>query len=176
MQARRHARWLRRTSRGDVRAFRRLYAELYPPLERYVARRVSDDADRDDLVATCFERMLDRAERFDPDRGTVRAWAFGIARNLVIDHHRGRGRLAPLDPLVLETRADDEAPDGPLQAVLRDEALEQLRAVIAELDRDQRELLSLRFGEELRHAEIATVLGLSEAAVRKRLSRLRQDD
>lgn len=174
MQARRHARWLRRTLRGDVHAFRRLYAELQPPIERYVGRRVLDDADRDDLVATCFERILDRGGDFDADRGSVRAWAFGIARHAVVDHHRRRGRTAPLDPVVLDARLPDGPQDGPLQAVLRDEQIAELRDAVAELDESQRELLALRFGEELRHAEIATLMGLSEATVRKRLSRLRQ--
>ena len=59
--------------------------------------------------------------------------------------------------------------------LLRDEGVAALRDVVSSLDESQRELLALRFGEELRHAEIARLVGLSEANVRQRLSRLQRE-
>jgi len=175
LETRRHARWIRRTRAGDVLAFRRLYAELYPPIERYVARRVSTPADRDDIVASCFERLLDHLDQFDERKGSVRMWAFGVARNLVADHRRARARAHVHDPEVLERRGAEAAADDPLAELLRDESVAALRDVVSALDAPQRELLALRFGEELRHAEIARVMGLSEANVRQRLSRLQRE-
>ena len=182
LRDRRHARWLSRTLRGDARAFRRLYDELYPDIEGYVARRVAAPADRDDLVASCFERMLDRADQFDARRGSVRMWVFGIARHLVLDHHRGaRRRAGPLDPEALERDATGmvgaeagASQSDPLAQLLRDEGLGRLRALVLGLDEQQRELLALRYGDELSHVEIAALVGAEPAAVRQRLSRLRK--
>ncbi len=171
---RRTLRLLQRARQADARAFRQLYRELYPPIEAYVARRVSDPADAEDLIARTFEKLLAQLDRFDPARGSVRMWCFGIARNLVIDHHRSAGRTQTTDPLILD-RDPSQAGDGPLDRMLRDEHTTRLLALVEALPSDRRELLALRFGEELSTREIAELLGLQEPAVRQRISRIRRD-
>jgi RNA polymerase sigma-70 factor (ECF subfamily) len=165
---------LERARQGDARAFRRLYRALYAAIEAYVARRVPAPADAEDLVARTFEKLLARLEQFDPARGSVRMWCFGIARNLVIDHHRASGRSAPTDPAILD-RDVARAGDDPLEHMLRDEHSARLLALVQALPADHRELLALRFGEGLSTREIATLLDLGEAAVRQRLSRIRRE-
>lgn len=170
---RRLARQVDRARRGDGRAFRRLYRELAPPIEAYVARRVRDPADAEDLVARTFEKMLGRLDQFDPARGSARMWIFGIARHLVIDHHRAAGRNAPTDPILLDRGPAGD--DGPLDQLLRDEQNARLLELLEALPAERRELLALRFGEGLSTREIAQLLDLGEAAVRQRLSRTRRE-
>ncbi len=161
------ARTLRRSLAGDSRAFTRLYRELHPLVARFVARRVDSLADAEELVAEVFRRVVEHLERFDPRRGSVQAWVLRIARNAVIDHYRGRRH-----PVALEAAADGlvEAA-GALEHLIADERSAQLQTLVADCKPEVRRLLSLRYGDGLRHREIAELLDISEAAVRKRLSR-----
>jgi RNA polymerase sigma-70 factor, ECF subfamily len=153
-----------RAQRGDREAFRELYRELFPLVSRYIGRRVIVKSDAEDLISTTFERMLAGLSGLDPKR--VVAFALGIARNAVIDHFRLRRPAAPL-----EAAAAVPATGDPLGQLSAREGLHALSAAFAHLTDDERELVSLRFGDGLRHAEIAALLGLSEPAVRQRLSR-----
>jgi len=161
---RRLRRLAKRSQRGDREAFRELYRELYPLVSRYVGRRVAVTADAEDLVSKTFERVLGGLAGLDPAR--VVAFALGIARNAVIDHFRLSRPAAPL-----EAAAAVPAQGDPLGRLAARDELRALSAAFAHLPEDERELVSLRFGDGLRHAEIAALLGLSDDAVRQRLSR-----
>lgn len=158
--------------RGDRRAFRALYLEMYEPVARFVARRVGRREDAEDLVARVFHRLLERLEDFDARRGTPRMFVLAMARNAVIDHLRTARRDAPIDELA--GALADEA-GTPLEALLRDEELRAVRAALGELSAEAREILILRHGDGLKHAEIAELLGLRVDAVKQRASRALRD-
>ena len=162
------SRQARRAVDGDSEAFRGLYRALHPVVWRYVARRIATRADVEDLVSRTFTRMVEHLHRFDPERGNVRAWAIGIARNAVIDHLRAqRGRGADAD--AVERLADAALdPARALEAVERDA---ELRALLAGYPPVVREMFSLRFGDGLRVREIAALMDMSEAAVKQRFAR-----
>jgi RNA polymerase sigma-70 factor (ECF subfamily) len=166
------ARWARQAVAGDRRAFTRLYRDLHPLVARYVARRVDSRADAEELVAEVFRRVVEHLAEFDPKRGSVRAWVLRIARNAVIDHYRTRKHplasscVAPLDSLVMNGHEG-----GPLDHMLADERSARIRELLASCPDETRTLLAMRYGDGLRHAEIAELLGLGEAVVRKRISR-----
>ena len=161
------ARRVRRAVAGDRRAFTSLYRELHPLVARYIARRVDSRADAEELVAEVFRRVVEHLADFDPARGCVRAWVLRISRNAVIDHYRTRKT-----PLALEQLADGlRETSGPLDIMIADERTARVRAILAECPEQTRRLLAMRYGDGLRHAEIAELLGLRESAVRKRISR-----
>ena len=171
-----HHRLAGRAAGGDRSAFVELYRALYPPVARFVACRVASTADAEDVVARTFHRLLESLGRLDATRGTVLAWCLATARNLAAD--LGRSRRHGQDG----AGALEAAPDGALDAQGRLEADERLQALARVLDglpAGTRELIELRFGDGLSTAELAAHAGVSEAAVRKRLSRalaaLRQD-
>jgi RNA polymerase sigma-70 factor (ECF subfamily) len=162
------SRQARKAVGGDGEAFRQLYRSLHPVVWRYVSRRIATRADVEDLVSRTFTRIVEHLHRFDPERGNVRAWAIGIARNAVIDHlraQRGRG----VDADAVEWLADAALdPAGVLEADERDA---ELRALLSEYPPVVREMFSLRFGDGLRVREIATLMDMSEAAVKQRFAR-----
>jgi RNA polymerase sigma-70 factor (ECF subfamily) len=162
-----HARLAARARAGEAAAFVALYRELYGPVARFVARRVPARADAEDLVARTFHRFLEGLAAFDPARGSPLALAIAIARNQVTDHRRAR--LAH-QPEAAALTAPDDAPDPEAQLARR-EALRAVAALLDGLPPATRELLELRFGDGLSHAEIAALTGGSVAAVRQRLSR-----
>lgn len=165
--------------RGSEEAFRRLYAELYDPVCRYVGARVRGADEAEDLVAVVFARLVEGLGGFDAARGPVTAWVLGMARHAVVDHHRRRAAFGGARRA--ESLTDDlhdvlaaDLPDA-LGTLVRDEEVRAVRAWVRRQDPEVRELLDLRFGQGLTSREAAQVMGLTPAAVRKRCERaLRQ--
>jgi RNA polymerase sigma-70 factor (ECF subfamily) len=94
------------------------------------------------------------------------AWLFGIARNAALDELRKRKRRA-----VLETDPEDTgspAPEDQAELAVRRETV---RAALASLDGQERDLIALKFAGGLSNGEIARVLGMSESNVGTRLHR-----
>lgn len=169
------ARWARQAAAGDRRAFTRLYRDLHPLVARFIARRVDSRADAEELVADVFRRVVEHLAEFDPKRGSVRAWVLRIGRNAVIDHYRTRkhplalGSVDSVGPLATLALNGNES--GPLDHMLANERSARIRELLATCSDETRTLLAMRYGDGLRHAEIAELLGLGEAVVRKRISR-----
>jgi len=159
-----------RAARADRAAFAALYARYVDRVYAYVRSRTATMEDAADLTQQVFLRALNALPRYEERRVPFAAWLFRIARNAVIDAHRQRRvtvawdlvpeALQPVADLDLEARA------------LREEEVARLRALLRGLDPEARELLTLRFAVGLTSAEIAAVVGKSEAAAKKRLTRI----
>jgi RNA polymerase sigma-70 factor (ECF subfamily) len=136
--------------------------------------RVAGPETADELAADVFLTAFERRHRYDPDRGQVRSWLYGIASNVLRSRQRseGRARRAFLQAANIRAVATD-------QFVTVDEADElarrsqRVRAAMADLNRDQRELLALYAWEKLSYQDIADALDLPIGTVRSRLSRAR---
>jgi RNA polymerase sigma factor (sigma-70 family) len=158
------------TSEPTTVRFDALYRETASDVFAYVLTLLRDRAAAEDVTAAAFERAYRRQSRFDPQRGSPRAWVFGIARNAALDELRARKRSAAL-------LADPEDPDAPGAASEADDDGEAVlrratvRAALATLDSRERELIALKFHAGLSNAEIAKVLGISVANAGTRVHR-----
>ena len=137
---------------------RRVYA--------YVAYRIGDGADAEDVTSEAFERALRYRSTFDPKRGDPAAWVIGIAR-------RGIAEAALRGDL-----PSDELPETPVEGHEEPSLRRlELRAALAKLDERDRELLSLRYGADLTAKQIGELLELKtnavEVALHRALARLR---
>lgn len=148
-----------------------LYRSCADELFAYACTVVRDRSAAEEVVAVTFERALARRGRFDPRRGSPRAWLFGIARHAAVDELRRRGRSA-----TWTHEPPDAAVPDPADAVAeRDEADRRRAAVAAAIDRlpgRDRELVALKFHAGLGNAEIAAVLGISATNAGSRLHRV----
>jgi RNA polymerase sigma factor (sigma-70 family) len=152
--------------------FEAAFRQHFPPIYRFIARRVGS-ALAEDLAAETFATAYRRRARFDPGRGSLRAWLYGIAANLVRNQWRAEQHLLALDArLVPEIDSSDgsEAADRRVIAAL---LAPQLAAALAQINADHREVLLLHAWAELSHEEIATALDIAPGTVRSRLSRAR---
>jgi len=159
---------LRLARRGNERAFRRLYHQLYEPVAGYVFVRVRPREDAEDLVSTIFHRFLESWDAFDPDQGSVWTWIMTMTRHRVIDFYRTRRSaeaLEDLDEILVCGRPDPE------QQIILDEEARLLDGILKGEEPQVREAFALRYGQGMSHREIAQVMGLSEAAVKQRFSR-----
>jgi RNA polymerase sigma-70 factor (ECF subfamily) len=165
------SRCVARAQAGDREAFRRLYRALYGPVSAYVGRRVRRREDAEDIVGQVFFRLLESLGRVDTRRGTVLAYVLSMARNALADEAR-RGHLAAPEEVLA---ALPDPAGSPLERLESREESAAVRAELAALPAETRELLVLRYADGLRYAEIAQMVGLSEAAVRQRTSRAVRD-
>jgi RNA polymerase sigma factor (sigma-70 family) len=147
-------------------AFEELYRESRDHVYAYVAGLLRDRAAAEDVTATAFERAYRKRSRFDPKRGSPRAWLFGIARNAALDELRRRGRMARMD-----AEPVDDALPSPEDAAELGLRIAVVRGAFERLAPRDRELLSLKFFAGLSNAEIAALLGVSESNAGTRIHR-----
>ncbi len=146
-------------------AFDDLYRSSRDDVYAYAMGLLRDRLAAEEVTAAAFERAYRKRARFNPDRGSGRAWLFGIARNAALDELRRRGRHAELtiEPVNVADAAGDE--------VERKENRIMLNGALASLEPRERELIALKFFAGLSNAEISRVVGLSESNVGTRLHR-----
>jgi len=148
-------------------AFERLYAEHAEPLVRFLLYRTGDPALAEDVAADAFERVIRARRRFDPRRGSEQTWLYTIALNLLRDHYR---RSAAEERALDRTSAIAETLHrSPLAEQVHVRAA--VAGALATLGADEREAVALRYGADLRIAEIAAITGDKPATVEKRLYR-----
>jgi len=123
-------------------------------------------SEAEDVTQECFLALVSGAA-FDPDRGTLRTYLFGIARNLVLRRLRISGREA-------EEAADAVAPVDVLGDLLAAERSELVARAVARLPMLQREAIVLFAFEQLSLDEIAKITASDAGAVKSRLHRARE--
>ena len=162
-----------RLSRGDMGALTALMAHYQHRLYRFLIRLTQDPAAADDLFQQTWLRVMEKIRRYD-DRRQFDPWLFSVARNLAIDYLRTL-RTTSLD----EPDGSGDAPIGrlpatgldPLERLLEFERGAILAAAVARLPVIHREVLTLRFEEEMKLDEIAEIIGAPLSTVKSRLLR-----
>lgn len=158
-----------RTARENPAAFGLLYERYRDRIYSYLLARTNSEEDAADLTQHVFTRALAALQQYRSHKGSFLTWLFTIARNASNNFLQRRHATVTWDyvPEVLHPLTELE----PEAVVLRQEALIRLRTLFNALDQHKRELLTLRFVAGLTAAEIAVVLGKSEAATKKQLTR-----
>jgi RNA polymerase sigma-70 factor, ECF subfamily len=167
-----------RLHRGDAAAARELYQRHGSALLRFGLAMSNCRQTAEDIVHDTFVEILKHPVRFDPTRGSVIAYLFGIAR------HR-MSRVARVSLRDAEVRTTDESElDISLDSALLDmqdageeidrvRDIERVRTAVFGLPRAQREVVVLCDLEELSYSTAAEILGCPIGTVRSRLSRAR---
>jgi RNA polymerase sigma-70 factor, ECF subfamily len=149
-------------------AFRSLYQSSYADLLKFVQRR-TDPANAEDVVAEAFLVVWRRFSEAPVQESDARAWAFGIARNLMLNAQRGEQRRQALAVRLAETL--DFV--GTSHADLVSSRIDLSRAWTL-LSEVHQEALGLAVFENLAAPQAAKVLGISPVAFRLRLTRARR--
>jgi len=129
----------------------------------YVAYRIGDGPDAEDVTSATIERALRYRASFDPRKGKPQSWLIGIARSCVDDFLRGRS-LATAE--LEETAGADELERHTLLRLSVGEA-------VAALDSTDRELIALKYGADLSTRQIGALLEIKAGAVDVALHRAR---
>jgi RNA polymerase sigma-70 factor (ECF subfamily) len=152
-----------RAQGGDREALEELYLLHFDRIYAYLQMTVGNRHDAEDLTNQTFVKMLESIERFQWRKVPFSAWLFRIAHNLAIDHFRARRRWQP----------EEEPPEPPdaEQRSAEDEAMHSIGRrsmlqMIEDLSDEQQQVLTLKFVFSFSNAEVATILGKTEGAVK----------
>jgi RNA polymerase sigma-70 factor (ECF subfamily) len=158
----------------DVAAFEAFYRRYVRRVTAFAVQRCYSAADVADVVALTFVRLLDAAERYDPDRAVPAAFVFGIAANVTREVHRAQvrdralvARLVGRDPLDPDESERIEA------AIDAARAASGLHADLDAIPSGEQRVLRL-VADGRTPSEAAHELGISPNAARTRLSRARR--
>jgi RNA polymerase sigma-70 factor (ECF subfamily) len=165
---------LRAMRGGDAAAFAALYRRHQGPLYRFALLRCGSADSAADVVQEAFMGLLSGRFAFDPLRGPLPHFLFGVARNLILKLEEARQRHVALHAGDGDDEDDIGLPDDgacPLARVLGNEAAEQVRRALALLAPHYRDAVILYEMHDLSYAEIANICQVDIGTVRSRLSR-----
>ena len=153
---------VQRAKQGDQKAFTQLYEEHFDRIYRYVALRIGDKMEAEDVTQQVFLNALQSISSFKWKGIPSAAWLFRIAHNQVVDYLRKKKKQAavPLDESLVSSDSN------PQLMAERSLDIEQLLLATRRLTEAQREVVSLRFAGGLSIAQVAKIMGKSQGAVK----------
>jgi RNA polymerase sigma-70 factor (ECF subfamily) len=152
-----------RAQQGGRDALEELYLIHFDRIYSYLHMSVGNGHDAEDLTTQTFLKMLESIGKFRFQSAPFSAWLFRIAHNLAMDHFRAARRWQPEEE-VPEPPGDEEpsAEAQALQSIGRQSMLE----LIEGLSPEQQQVLTLKFVFNFPNAEVATILGKTEGAIK----------
>ena len=168
---------LERIADGDAEALGELYDRYGRVAFGMLYRMLPGPEAAEEVTQDAFHAVWRQARSYRPDRGSVRTWLLAICRNAAIDWRRTRGKRAERETAIDAVAAftSDTAVDEGVADRLR---AERVRAAVADLPAEQREVLALAFWGGYSQSEIAartnTPLGTVKSRVRLGMGKLRE--
>ena len=160
---------MRLAGRNDAAAFEVIFERHVDAAYALSHRMCGMRSLADDVVQEAFLAVWRRAERYDPARGSVRAWTLGIVHNRAIDalrhagiHERRRASDDGIEELV-------PAPDRTDGAVLRESSANDIRSALRALPAEQRHAIELAYFGGFTHIEIAEIMDAPAGTVKGRM-------
>ena len=168
---------LRLMMAGDEDAFTQVYRRRQGGVYRFALQMSGSATLAEDVTQEVFMVLIREADRYDPNRGSLAAYLYGIARNHVLrrlEQDRGFVQLAESsDDLVAITHPSMIAGGDPLDDLTRNEMIGALRNSILALPAHYREVVVLCDLHEMSYTEAAKTVGCAVGTVRSRLHRAR---
>lgn len=156
----------------DPADFGAAFQEHFEAVYRFICRRVGPEL-AEDLAAETFATAYRRRGHYQPGRGSLRSWLYGIATNVLRNHWRAEQRLLQLDARLPAGSGRPPFSESADDRVLASLLAPRLAAALLSLTPEQREVLLLFAWAELSHEEIAAALQIAVGTARSRLSRAR---
>lgn len=168
---------LRQMLAGDESAFVTLYRRRQGGIYRFAVQMCGSEAIAEDVTQEVFMVLMNDAKNYDPAKGTLTAYLYGIARNQVLRAlSRDRSFVSIGESYEEESETKHEqlvAQDDPLGDLTRSEAIESVRLAVTALPAHYREVVILCDLHEMSYAEAAQVLDCAVGTIRSRLHRAR---
>ncbi len=158
-----------RMQHGDEEAFGCIYKRHASAIKKFAGYMGIPSGSAEDVAQDVFLALIHHAGRFDPERGSVISFLFGIARNRILRWMRDHSREVSSVPDQEELQSKN-----PLMQCSKEEQIGRLRRAILGLPEHYREVVILCEIQELSYEKAAEVLGCVVGTVRSRLHRARE--
>ncbi|MEK9152418.1 MAG: RNA polymerase sigma factor [Patescibacteria group bacterium] len=150
-----------RAAKGDQIAFGEVYTRLAPAIYRHAYFRVSDSGVAEDVMAETFMKAWEHIAA-GKEIENLKGFVYRIAENMIIDHYRTRHRTAAMDEHIERTLDDGVDRVAATQRLLDSEAV---RKAVGSLRAEHRDVVVMRYLNDLSYDEIASATGKSKNAV-----------
>lgn len=164
------ARAMQRICDGDDSAVAELYDRYSAIALGMAVKIVRDPNEAEDVVHDAFVAVVERADQYRAERGSVVAWLVTTVRNLSLDRARRRIRRAQITDEELKHEPREPIASPELQTWLEQDR-EKVRSALAKLNEAQRQTLEIAFFEGLSYPEIAERDGVPLGTVKSRAAR-----
>ncbi|HEX3041625.1 MAG TPA: RNA polymerase sigma factor [Solirubrobacterales bacterium] len=159
----------------DAEIFEAFYRQFVEAIQGFVARRVGDRERAADLTAEIFLAAIGAAHRYRPERGSPKAWLYGIAQNVVAIDRRRAGREQAREERLRGSALLDEGDAAEIDARIDAASVQRdLYEAMERLSEPERAVLELVAVDELSLAEAAAAAGVRPVTARVRLHRARR--
>lgn len=162
---------LKRSAKGDEHAFAELYRRHQGALYRFAMRMTGNSWAAEEIVQDVFVMLVREPKKYDPSRGTLGAFLYGVARNRIMKHLERTPRDFSLDADYSERHPQLHEQMTPARWAELRERREQVRAAVLELPPEFREAVVLCELEEMSYEEAARALACPVGTIRSRLHR-----
>lgn len=151
---------------GELEEFTKLYDVYLERIYRFVYTRLPHKQTAEDVTSDIFISALEKINTYNSSKASFSTWLYTIARNKVIDHTRTRKGTEDIDLAANVVSGHNPAQDA---STVFD--IDSIQSFLKTLDSTQRDIITMRIWDDLPHKDIASVLGMSEAAVKMSYSR-----
>lgn len=163
---------LRQLARGSEKAFEAFYERFQGPIYRFALHMSGNTASAEEITQETFMAVINKPGTYDPAKGSIAGYLFGIARNLM--RHRMQESANDV-PFIEDAMEDDAACTTDdldlLEELSQSQSLEYLRKAVLSLPEAYREVVVLCELEEMSYPEAAALLKCSQGTIASRLSR-----
>jgi RNA polymerase sigma-70 factor (ECF subfamily) len=152
---------------GDEAALREVYREHVAAVNGLALRVLSNEALAEDVVQDVFVRLWEQPERFDPERGRLRAFLLSMTHSRAVERVRAEESLRRRH--VAAEREPVEMPNDPARVAENRDVEDSVRAALAQLPDAQRTPIEMAYFSGMSYREVALELGEAEGTVKYRI-------
>ncbi len=151
---------VRRVQAGEGKLFGVIFERYYTRLARFVRHLGVPESELEDVLGETFTRAFARIQSFNSDSGTrYVSYLYTVARNLVTDRLRERGRAPEMTVLEAAWEEPDTRAETPVDRMMRMDDLRRIRHAMERLSVSDREIITLSYDRELSCREIMQIMG-----------------
>lgn len=152
-------------AKSNTESFGKLYDFYFPKVYAFVATKVNERDDAEDLVSDIFMKVLENIHKFEWRGVPFGAWIFRIARNVLNDYYHQHNKTKTSDIEEAYSVSEPEEKVSPHLNAAREELSEAVKKAIKTLPERELLVIQLKFFSEMTNREIVQITGLSESNV-----------
>lgn len=158
---------VKRAQKGDKEAYGQIYKKYFQKIFRYCKFNTKNEEFAKDVTQETFVKAYRRLSSFKTDgQWSVQAFLFTIARNLIIDNSRRKKEVS------IDEFENLESGENLIEGYDRRENIKKVQEVLSKLEDTDRQIVILRYFEEMPSQEVAKILGIKDGALRVRTFRV----
>jgi RNA polymerase sigma-70 factor, ECF subfamily len=152
-------------AKANSESFGKLYDYYFPKVYAFVAAKIYDRDDAEDIVGDVFIKILENLRSYEWRGLPFGAWIFRIARNTLNDYYGKYGKTRTTNIDEAYDIGEDEEKTSPHKQAAKEELAEKVKDVLKDIPERDRQVIQLKFFSELNNREIVHVTGISESNV-----------